>query len=135
MNDFIICIGSQEEWTTAWNKLTSAGFSVSRNLSELTYRGKPCYIKHTAHHNYIWTSTMFDDELTRYDSFASFCRLNGLTLPPTMDDAIRVVILDQELGQLQAVLHNAKQEVERQEAVIAAKQAELIKAQEKLGIK
>lgn len=131
--DFQITINSRGEFDQAWQELQSAGYKLTRHEGEKHYK-MGGVIKHCSGHKYIWSSTMRDTSKTQFRSFAEFQTRYADIFKPSMNDVIALVELDQEVGQLQAVLDNAKAEVMRQEAVIAGKMEALRKLQQKLNI-
>lgn len=125
--DFQIVVHSEAEHAALWADLIKAGYKESRHHNELHFKGPQCYIKHSHNPAWIWTSKA-DSEKPTYTVAAFRAVFSHLfKIRATMDDMIRMVSLDQQLGCMQAELDNLKE-------MIDSKQRELQEMQEKFQI-
>lgn len=139
--NFMIYIRSQSEFQTTWDGLVALGYEVAHSDTERQYEGPGTVIKHNSTLGYIWSSRIIDHSKQSYHNFEVFCAINELTpvvqkaaTAATMNDAIRAVELDQELGDLQAEEEYRVGEVNTLRERIATKLNELKALKEKLGI-
>lgn len=125
--DFQIVVQSQAEHAALWADLVKAGYKVSHNKDELDFKGPECYIKHSHNPSWIWTSK-FDSDKPTYSAETFRAVFSELfEQKATMDDIIRMVNLDQELGCMQAEMDNLQ-------AMIDEKQHALVAMQKKFNI-
>lgn len=135
--NFIITVQSQAEFDQAWASLVAAGYNTSPHKgSEHNYKGAGSVIKHSNGLGYIWsTQDTTNHGKTHYNSFGQFEYANPVVFPkPTMNDAIALVALDEEVNVLQAELYNRREAVVEAERTIENKMRELRALQVKLNI-
>jgi len=108
-DNFEIRVRSKEEHAAMWVDLVKAGYDTTPHSEETLYRGVGSLIKCSGRLGYIWTSQCSGDHppYSAHDFKVVFSHLFAVpTEKPTMDDLIRMVSLDQELGCMQAELDN-----------------------------
>lgn len=133
-SNFQIHISSQAEFDRAWAALT-AQYNITPNSFEQKYKARGV-IKHRPGLGYIWSSSMVEhDDITSYRSFDEFvAHTNFVAKPATMNDAIQLVAMDQEIGILQADEFHLRQRLDSVQLQIAEKTAVLKALQKKLNI-
>ena len=134
-SNFQIHISSKAEFDRAW-AILSEQYKITPNFFEQTYKARGV-IKHRPGLGYIWSSSMVEhDDITSYGSFDEFvARTNFVVVKPaTMNDAIQLVTLDQEIGILQADESHLRQRLDNVQLQIAEKTAVMKALQKKLNI-
>lgn len=128
--DFEIVTPTQQEFDEVWAALVKANCAVSANGSERTYKGIRTRIRRSSIIEYAWSSVGENAGVPKpIYSVAEFKAAFPALFEEkaTMDDLIRMVSLDQELGCMQAEMDNLQ-------AMIDEKQRALVAMQKKFNI-
>lgn len=121
--NFEIVTPTEQEFDEVWSALHKAGCLVSTSSSERAYKGIRTRIKRSSIMGYAWSSVAGNVGVPKpvysvAEFKAAFPAL--FEQKATMDDLIRMVSLDQELGCMQAEMDNLQGMIdEKQRALVA----------------
>lgn len=128
--NFEIVTPSEQEFNEVWTALDKAGCELSPASGERTYKGIRTRIRRSTVIDYAWSSVAQNvGQPKPIYSVAEFKAAFPALFEEkaTMDDIIRMVSLDQELGCMQAEMDNLQ-------AMIDEKQRTLVAMQKKFNI-
>lgn len=121
--NFEVMTPSEQEFNEVWNALVKAQCAITVSSQERVYRGIRTRIKRSSTMDFAWASVSPGGGVPKpvysvAEFKAAFPAL--FEQKATMDDLIRMVSLDQELGCMQAEMDNLQGMIdEKQRALVA----------------